>query len=150
MARLRPRVTFPTSSAKVLSSNGGSADPYVAQVVKYIPAEAITAYQAVIGALSLVTDQAEQLLWVSWTAGSCLLFSFIWTLIGAKDNNEPLAWTQAIVATVGFVVWLIAINSPAIRHYVELTDAGRSVVLILATLLVLPLLGRVLHRFLGK
>jgi len=118
--------------------------------VKYIPAEAITAYQAVIGALSLVTDQAEQLLWVSWTAGSCLLFSFIWTLIGAKDNNEPLAWTQAIVATVGFVVWLIAINSPAIRHYVELTDAGRSVVLILATLLVLPLLGRVLHRFLGK
>ena len=149
MARLRPRVTFPSSSAKVLSATGGTPDNYAAQVVKYIPAEAITAYQAVLGALSLA-PQAERLMWINWTARGCLLFSFAWTLFGAKDDNEPLAWTQAIVATIGFVVWLIAIESPAIQQYVHLTAAGRSVVLILSTILFLPLLGRVLHRFLGN
>lgn len=149
MARLRPRVTFPTSSAKVLSATGGASDNYAAQVVKYIPAEAITAYQAVLGVLSLA-PQAERLMWITWTARGCLLFSFVWTLFGATDDKEPLAWTQALVATVGFVVWLIAIDSPAIQQYVHLTEAGRSVVLILATILFLPLLGRVLHRLLGK
>ena len=151
MARLRPRVTYSDSGQAVLdAASGGDPDPYAAQVVKFIPAEAITAYQAVLGVVS-VAKHATQLTYISWTAGACLVFCFFWTLYGAKDTQEPPAVTQAIVATLGFVVWLLAVDSPAIKWFLpDLDPVARSVILILSTILILPLLGRVLHRWIGK
>ncbi len=150
MARLRPRVMYVGSGVLATAQAAGTtADPYAAQVVKYIPAEAITAYQAVLGTLTLApaTDQGA---YISITAWVCIAFAFLWTLLGAKDNSEPLAWSQAIVATLGFFVWLFAVDSPSIHNFAPISPVGRSVVLILATILVLPLVGRVLHRWIGN
>jgi hypothetical protein len=151
MSRLRPRVILPETAQDVLNT-GETADSYSAQIVKYIPGETITAYQAVAGIVTKVAADDQAML-LTWAAVSGLAFTFIWTLLGAKDQDnkdEPWAWTQAIVATLAFCVWLFAIDSPFVHQYFDMWNQLKgSVVLILATGMALPLLGRVLTRVFG-
>jgi hypothetical protein len=151
MSRLRPRVIFPEDSNRTLDTGAApGGDTYVAQLIKYIPAETIAAHQAIAGIISKQTKdvQAQYLL---VTALIALIFTFLWTLLGAKDDKEPLAWTQATVATLAFVAWLAAINSPAVHLVFPNWDEFKgSIVLTLATILIFPLLGRLLHRIIGK
>ena len=151
MTRLRPRVILPESAPEVLS-DGEPVDSYAGQVVKYIPAETIAAYQAVLGGVTLA-EESEQRLLLTVAATFGVIFTFLWTLLGAQDKakKEPLAWSQAIIATIAFGVWLLAIDSPFVYLFLDSwSQLYGSVVLILGTILILPLLGRLLARIIGK
>ena len=149
MSRWRPRVAFPESAPQVLSAHDDESDSIPSQIVKFIPGETITAYQGVAGLVTLA-EASEQVMLLTWAAIAGLFFTFFWNLVGAQDSakNEPLAWSQAIVSTIAFVVWLFAINSPVAHKYVGTWNELRgSVLLLLATVLILPVLGRILNRF---
>jgi hypothetical protein len=154
--RLRPRVLH--AQSRTLAA-GATPDSYVDQIIKYIPAETITAYQAVLGFAypdgappAGQPDPSAGIM--GWVAGVGLIFTFGWVLLGAHDadKKEPLAWSQACVALLAFAVWLFAINSQALRVWfpsLVWNERYGSILLVIATVMVLPLLGRLLNRIFG-
>jgi uncharacterized membrane protein len=118
-------------------------DPYVAKVIKYIPAETIAAYQAMTG---FVPEHAMSKV-APWFALFLLVMTPVWILVATKEKNERWAWYQAVVGVVAFLVWLFAIDSPA-AHQVVAVDGGvpgyvRSLVLVGASM-VFPVIEKIL------
>ena len=90
---------------------GAEIDTYFDRVVKYIPSDVVAAWTAVTGLIN--TDvQAPQatLLWLLF-----VLFVFItaaWTRKQTSERHKPTAWTQILIATFSFVVWVFALGGP--------------------------------------
>ena len=152
MPLLRPRVVYPFQVTRKKGARAApeeqAPDNYVSQLIKYIPAETITAYQGVSGLVAGSPELANR--WLAVTGYLCLAFTPIWIYFATKTENEPPAWSQAIVSFLSFAVWLVAVNSPAARYFLPegWNELQGSIVLIIATVLVFPLLGRVLARYL--
>ena len=75
----------------------------------------------------------------------------IWTVFATRGPGDPPAWAQSIVSFFAFGVWLLAVNG-TIGTWAFDGNWPRmgSIILILATTLIFPLLGRVLARFFGS
>jgi hypothetical protein len=157
MAHLRPRVQTgfvprPGVLAKPTTPPARPEDPFLAKVIKYIPAETIAAYQAAIG---FVPESAQSSV-VPYFALFLVIFTPLWVLVATKEATESWAWYQALAAMVAFLVWLFAIASPAWPWVVDAVNgAGAAVqaapgyirsLVLLASSLLFPLVEKGLQR----
>ncbi len=138
MSHWRPRVVFSERAEfNLRPKRAPKPDTFVEQIIKYIPAESITAYQAIQGIASddkLVLICAAAVVWI---------ITPIWTFVATKDKMESPAWHQVIVSFLAFGVWLGASDSPLIHLMVPAWKASYgAVLLIIATVLIFPLIGR--------
>jgi hypothetical protein len=143
MAHWRPRVVFKERPELNLSPRRApKPDSFVEQIVKYIPAESITAYQAIQGIASDDTGVMNLAAVVVW------LVTPLWTFVATKDKAEPPAWHQVIVSFLAFGVWLGASDSSLIHLMIPTWKAKYgAVLLILATVIIFPLIGRAVDRY---
>jgi len=135
---LRPRVNTARDAA---ADAGITQDPYLAKVVKYIPAEIVAAYVAASRALEATRDQVAYgtLLWV--VAGALLVLTPVWMLYATREPGRPPATFQAAAATVAFACWVFALGGPfeSIAWY---RPVYGTLVLVFATL-VIPLVEKI-------
>jgi hypothetical protein len=123
----------------------------MAKVVTYIPGETIAAYQAAVG---FVPPEGGQFL--AYFAAFLLVFTPCWLLFATSEPGQRLAWYQAFVGLVAFLIWLLVVQSPFWDWVWKPTGPGtgaaalpgyaRSIILIAATL-TFPLVEKVLKRF---
>jgi hypothetical protein len=112
-------------------------DDYLSQVVKYIPAEIVTAYVAIDGILRSAVGISTYTGWIVFAALLILTPIYTWYFTKLKDWPPPYA--QVTISTTAFVIWVLALGGP----FKELTwynSAYGSIGLILFTL-VAPILG---------
>jgi hypothetical protein len=114
---------------------GGEADGYTDKVVKYVPADVVAAWTAAVavikGAVGIPT---------SWVLLICLVvglaLTYWWTLRQTEAANQPPAYKQAIVATVAFLVWVLALGdlNDVLKMIPLWNDAYTKLILITFTL----------------
>jgi hypothetical protein len=113
---------------------GGEADRYVDKVVKYVPADVIAAWTAAVAIIKGTAGLPRPVLLI------CLLFAlgvtFWWTLRSTKEPNQPPAYKQAIISSVAFVVWVLALGdlNDVLKAWEFWNDAYAKLILIAFTL----------------
>jgi len=100
-----------TNQYQVADAAGHEVDTYFDRVVKYIPAEIVSAWVA-IKALVEASAAASKytVLWVCFVAAA--LLTALWTLKRTALPGKPPAITQTLVATGAFIVWAVALGEP--------------------------------------
>jgi hypothetical protein len=89
-------------------------DGTVAKIIKYIPAEIIALEQLLIGGAALLqADTASQTV-IGWLSLGLLAFTPFWFAASTKEAGLPIAWSQVVLSTIAFAIWLFAVESPAI------------------------------------
>jgi len=148
-------------------------DSFLSKIIKYVPAEIIAVYTAIVGVLkqdlnsALPTESAVDTYF--WVLCAIIFLTPIWTYFAVIDNpntKEPpsknkRAIFHAIIATLSFIIWVYAIGDTLFKSWLTQCysdvplncDTGKynsvlgSIVLILYTGLLVPLLERI---FIGK
>ena len=93
------------------SKAGGPVDTYFDRVVKYIPADIVSAWVVVIGIVKSAQGiPTNAVRWASFLFG--VILTPFWTLKQTHVEGEAPAWLQAAVATAAFVVWVFALGDP--------------------------------------
>jgi hypothetical protein len=83
-------------------------DGYFDRLVKYIPADIVAAWIAVIGLVATAQDVPKTtILWVAFVIGVILTGG--WTY---KQTGKPAAKTQILISSCSFVVWVFALGEP--------------------------------------
>lgn len=94
------------------ATGGGGVDTYFDRVVKYVPADIVAAWTAVIGIVKGAQQvPTDAILWSCFVGG--IIITFFWMLHQTKLERVPLdsiAYWQASIATVAFAVWAFAIG----------------------------------------
>jgi len=109
----------------------GEIDTYFDKVVKYIPADIVSAWVAVTGLVSSARDLPRQpILWVAFVIGLILTAWWTWKQAAVPGRRPPAA--QAIISTGAFAVWVFALGGPF--QHVPGQQLYASLLLILYTL----------------
>ena len=88
---------------------GGEADGYLDRVVKYVPADVIAAWTAAVAIIKGAGGiPSGRVLLICFVVG--LGLTYWWTLSSTNAQNQPPATKQAIVATIAFLVWVLALG----------------------------------------
>jgi len=89
-------------------------DGYIDRLLKYIPAEVIALY---LGANNVIPasdsthpHQQEIAMWV--VAGLAALATPLYLFITTRKKGAPTVWSQIIICSVAFPVWVFAIGGP--------------------------------------
>jgi hypothetical protein len=101
-------------------------DNYLEKIIKYIPAEIIAAYTALIGYLSLGPNSEIPPHYKSYyliVLFILLLITPIWTFYAVIDNDDPpdpikrkkKALFHSCVASTAFLIWVYALGNPLLR-----------------------------------
>jgi FtsH-binding integral membrane protein len=84
-------------------------DRYFDKVVKYVPADVIAAWTAAVAVIKGTVGIST-----AWALLICLIVglgvTFWWTLRQTAEKSQPPAIKQAIIATVAFLVWVLALG----------------------------------------
>jgi hypothetical protein len=88
---------------------GAPADSFAGRIVKYVPADIVAAWLALVALLS-AGERYRGLLWLVWAV--LLAITPIWTLRVTRAAGKPPAWAQAAVSTMAFTVWVFATGVP--------------------------------------
>lgn len=121
-------------SSQLQSSSTQKLDTYFDRVVKYIPADVISAWLAVTGLISGREDiPVTLILWIALLCG--LVLTAVWTLQQTEQSRHKSAITQTLISTGAFIVWVFALGGPfaALAFYKPVYG---SLLLIFYTLLV--------------
>src|SRR5436190_23486193 len=91
---------------------GGTPDTYFDRIVKYVPADVVAAWTAVTAAVkgASASVPAPTVLWVCFAFGA--IFTPFWVLGQTHIEGKPKAYTQALVATLAFIIWVFALGEP--------------------------------------
>lgn len=112
-------VTEPESTGLFLGvtsspTDTGGGDGYIDRVLKFIPSEIIALY---LGATNVVPptdpghpDQQKIALWA--VAALAALATPLYLYVTTRQKGEPTAWSQIIISTIAFPVWVYAIGGP--------------------------------------
>jgi hypothetical protein len=140
-------------------------DGYIQKVIKYIPAEIVTGYTALVGYLSVgVNTEIPQGYKTYYIILLCILgvATPVWTYYAVLDNNDagsnvPVnkrALFQSVIATLSFAIWVYTIGNPILRAIIcDCTNTGcpdcgyyspvlGSIILVLFTIMT-PLIERI-------
>lgn len=118
------------------ATGGGAVDTYADRVVKYVPADIVAAWTAVIGIVKAAKDvPSNTVLWVCFLLG--IIISLFWMLRQTKIAGRPLdsvAYWQSATATVAFIVWAFAIGGAPFESLPFYSPVYGSLLLIAFTL----------------
>src|SRR5438445_3962 len=90
---------------------GQRVDTYFDRVVKYIPADIVSAWVFVTAAVKTATDVPQAtILWIAFGCG--VVLTAFWTLKQTREPGKPAAILQTAVATIAFGVWVFALGEP--------------------------------------
>jgi len=137
MARQVFKAGPPTKFGAGQGGGGGKEDSYLDRLLKLIPVETVTVYVFIDGILRSALSGAENLsklrtiLWIVFavvTAGNLLYLRMA----------KVTAFTQYLVMTVAFVVWVLSIGGPFNLYSWYQSFIG-AVVLALFTFLIAPI-----------
>lgn len=85
-------------------------DDYLTRVVKYIPAEIVAVFVTVRGIIDLVADSSTFLYWIVF--GFLVIMTVVYSWKSSTVKGLPPAYTQVVVSTVSFVIWVFALGEP--------------------------------------
>jgi hypothetical protein len=87
-------------------------DTFFDRVVKYIPADIVSAWVFVTAAIKGAPDDTPKniVLWVAFVLG--IVLTSLWTLRQTREPKLRPAVTQAVVSTIAFAVWVFALGGP--------------------------------------
>ena len=86
-------------------------DTYYDRLIKYIPADVVAGWITVKGIISSAsTAPAEKVYWICFVVG--LIFTILWTYKITYVKGNKTACTQIIIATIAFIVWVLATGEP--------------------------------------
>ncbi len=130
MSRLRPRIVTQQDAQAIQRGltavvrgeaapgaavkAGVSADSYLNQVVKYIPAEIMALQQLLNGGADYYQPGTPGRMVFGWLSIGLLVLTPFWFAESTRDAGETVAWSQVLLSTTAFAVWLLAVNSPAV------------------------------------
>jgi FtsH-binding integral membrane protein len=117
------------------TQGGGEADGYLDRVVKYVPADVVAAWTAAVAVIKgTIGIPSIAVLLVCFIVA--LGLTFWWTLQQTKTENQPPAYKQAAVATVAFLVWVLALGdlNDALKAVTAWNEAYAKLILIAFTL----------------
>ncbi len=84
------------------------ADDYSSRLVKYIPAEIITAFVTMNG---MVASSDKK--WLQWVVfGALLILTPLYTHYLTREPGMPPAKKQIAVSSVSYLLWVFAIGGP--------------------------------------
>lgn len=86
-------------------------DDYKERILKFIPAEVVTLYLLVYGLAKAAEDQIpfEVISWVLFGVGIFGTILHLWRIAKVSD------WSQILISTVAFVVWVFALGGPFLQ-----------------------------------
>jgi hypothetical protein len=88
---------------------GGEKDGYIDKVVKYVPADVIAAWTAAVAVIKGAAGIPNvTVLLICLVVG--LGVTFWWVLTQTATTGQPPAYKQAIIATIAFLVWVLALG----------------------------------------
>jgi len=90
--------------------SAGQGESYVERLIKYIPSEIIALY---LGASNVVPHSAKNekiALWV--IAGLTAACTPVYMYYATREPNEPTLWSQIIISSIAFPIWVFAIGGP--------------------------------------
>src|SRR5262245_53939626 len=82
-------------------------DPYLAKIVKFIPAEVIAAYVAVSGFIKALPSQ-HQFLWFSIVSVFLLLVTPLWLFRTTGARMSEGCIRHSVAGTIAFAAWVFA------------------------------------------
>src|SRR5262249_23280554 len=87
-------------------------DTYFDRVVKYIPADIVSAWVFITAVINSAPDDTPKttVLWIAFACG--LVLTALWILKQTSESDRPPAITQAFIATIAFGVWVFALGGP--------------------------------------
>ena len=86
-------------------------DDYVGRLVKYIPAEIIALYLGVANVIPVTDSSYHLALWIVAGVTTVITPIYMWFATRSK-TGQPTLWSQIIIATLVFPVWVFAIGGP--------------------------------------
>jgi hypothetical protein len=140
-------------------------DGYVQKIIKYIPAEIVAAYTALVGYLSVTANSnmpAHYKTYYLILLVVLVLVTPFWTFYAVLDNSKPpdqntakkRAFFHAVIATIAFAIWVYTIGNPLLKALlcnctkIDCPDCGcyspvlGSIILVLFTIIT-PLIERI-------
>jgi hypothetical protein len=95
-------------------ASGGAAptqDDYLGRLAKYIPAEIVALYAAMVAAAPPTDPHYATILWIIFALNAVLVPIYMW-IVTSRDPGKDALWTQVILATLAFPVWAFALGGP--------------------------------------
>ena len=98
-------------TTKLQAATGAQVDTYFDRVVKYIPADIVSAWVAVTGLISGRKDiPVNTILWLAFLIG--IFITAAWVFRQTAQPNKRPAITQTGISTGAFIIWVIALGGP--------------------------------------
>jgi hypothetical protein len=129
----------PSTSPQKTAAESPAVDDYINKLLKYIPAEIVAGFVTVDGIIRSVTQAPIFIYWIVFAI--FLILTPVYTGRISTVAGLPTAWTQIIVATVGFLVWVFALGGP-FSYFGWYLPAYGSILLVVFTLVIPALLGK--------
>jgi len=86
-------------------------DTYYDRLLKYIPADVVAGWITVKGIISSASNaNTDKVYWICFIAG--VIFTILWTYKITYVKGSKPAWTQIIIATIAYFIWVIATGKP--------------------------------------
>lgn len=86
-------------------------DTYYDRLIKYIPADVVAGWIAVKGIISSASDaNTDKVYWICFIVG--VIFTILWTFKLTYVKGSKPAYTQIIIATTAFFIWVLATGKP--------------------------------------
>lgn len=98
-------------SSQLQATTGSKVDTYFDRVVKYIPADIVSAWVAVTGLINGREDiPVTAILWIAFFVG--ITTTALWIKRETAEPRKRAALTQILVSTGAFIVWVFALGGP--------------------------------------
>lgn len=121
-------------------TDAAKVDSYFDRVVKYIPADIVSAWVFVLASVNASPDDVPKptVLWIAFVCG--LVLTALWTKRMTTESDKIPAKTQIALSTLAFSVWVIALGGPfaTLEFYKPLYGALLLVLFTLSAGLVIP------------
>lgn len=85
-------------------------DDYLGRLAKYIPAEIVGLYVAMVAATPTTNPNHSTVLWVIFFLNAALVPIYMW-IVTSREGKRPLR-LQIVLASLAFPVWAFAMGGP--------------------------------------
>jgi len=127
----RPFAVEGGAAAAPALAPSSAGDDYVGRLLKYIPAEIVGFYLAAAGLISPSPGAPYYNgLWLVFGLGFILVPIYFW--ITTSRQGKPALWSQIILATIAYPIWVFAIGGP-FTYFGWYRSSIASVLLVFAT-----------------